>query len=272
MNSITKFEIRSFDYGDIATSKKLGDTSYEYHWHDYYELILYVNCNGYCTINDVNYPIKDKCLYLVTPKDFHKIENEKDDSAYYVKISFSSNTIAPEILNGIITSPIQVLNVPDPLINDIERVHKNVRAGNDLSKKYAVHLLNCIIIDISRIGTALDSANTSLSPIVQKAITRIITAPTKKHSVKDISRELGINPDYFSSLFSRETGVTFIKYLTALRIDYARNLLKNSEASVLEACFESGFNSPAHFYKTFKKHTGHSPEEYKRLNKNPQST
>lgn len=86
---------------------------------------------------------------------------------------------------------------------------------------------------------------------------------TKDISIKDISKQLNLNPSYISQLFKKETGSTYVKYLTQLRIEKAKDLLQNTNFSLSEICDQIGYNDYFYFLKTFKKYEGMSPSKYR---------
>ena len=79
----------------------------------------------------------------------------------------------------------------------------------------------------------------------------------------DVSREVDISPYYFSKVFKDETGVNFIEYLTNLRIERAKELLRNSDMSIKQICSEAGYSDPNYFSRIFRKNVGVTPTEYK---------
>ena len=82
-------------------------------------------------------------------------------------------------------------------------------------------------------------------------------------SLEGMSRQTDISPYYFSKLFKHKTGVTFIDYLTNLRIEKAKELLADPSKSMKEICSEVGYSDPNYFSRIFKKVTGKTPTEYK---------
>jgi YesN/AraC family two-component response regulator len=56
---------------------------------------------------------------------------------------------------------------------------------------------------------------------------------------------------------------TFIRFLNDLRISHACKLLQNENYSVIDTCYESGFNTPVNFFKFFKLISGKTPKEYR---------
>ncbi len=87
----------------------------------------------------------------------------------------------------------------------------------------------------------------------------------KDISLDDVSREVNISPYYFSKLFKEETGENFIEYVTAIRIEEAKNLLNTSRMSMKEICAQVGYSDPNYFSRIFKKTVGVTPTEYKEL-------
>jgi two-component system response regulator YesN len=85
----------------------------------------------------------------------------------------------------------------------------------------------------------------------------------KDITLEDVSKEVNISPQYFSRLFKNEMGENFIDYLTTLRINTAKEIMKNSLMSVKEICYEIGYGDPNYFSRIFKKIVGVTPTEYK---------
>lgn len=82
-------------------------------------------------------------------------------------------------------------------------------------------------------------------------------------SLDEVSREVDISPYYFSKLFKEETGINFIEYLTNIRIDKAKELLRGSEYNMKDICAMVGYADPNYFSRIFKKNVGVTPTEYK---------
>lgn len=83
--------------------------------------------------------------------------------------------------------------------------------------------------------------------------------------LEDVCGAVGFSPAYFSALFKKETGEGFSKYLTQVRIDQAKELLRETDLSVAEVCEAVGYSDRKHFTQTFHKMTGVNPAEFRRL-------
>jgi two-component system response regulator YesN len=102
----------------------------------------------------------------------------------------------------------------------------------------------------------------AISNIIDKANRIIDERFSQELTLDEISKELYISPQYFSRLYKSEMGVNFIERLTEVRIKNAKKLMKESEHTVKEICFMSGYCDPNYFSRLFKKHEGVSPSEY----------
>jgi len=87
----------------------------------------------------------------------------------------------------------------------------------------------------------------------------------KPISLKEVSSVVGFNDSYFSSLFKKESGKNFLEYLSEVRMNKAKELLKETNLSIASICERVGYNDLKHFTKSFKKYTGLKPNEFRKL-------
>ncbi|WP_349629415.1 AraC family transcriptional regulator [Chelatococcus sp. YT9] len=77
----------------------------------------------------------------------------------------------------------------------------------------------------------------------------------------------GFTPSAFSRAFKHHTGLTFVRYINRLRIDRGCELLRNSDQSVADICFEVGFNNLSNFNRHFIALRGMPPSVFRRLHR-----
>lgn len=82
-------------------------------------------------------------------------------------------------------------------------------------------------------------------------------------TLEEVSEVVELSPQYFSKIFKERAGLSFIDYLTELRVEKAKDLMRNEKKSVKEVCFEVGYKDPNYFSRVFKKYTGVSPSDYR---------
>ena len=83
-------------------------------------------------------------------------------------------------------------------------------------------------------------------------------------SAQNVAEHIGFSVNHFSRLFKKETGDTFINYLTSFRIQKACDFLRKSEKKMYEIAESVGYSSPQYFSQVFYKYTGLTPMEYKK--------
>lgn len=82
-------------------------------------------------------------------------------------------------------------------------------------------------------------------------------------NINDLCNYLHISQTYFSLLFKKETKMTFTNYLTSIRMDEAKQLLKTTDMKTFEVARKIGYSEPNYFSYCFKRYLGVSPSEYR---------
>jgi two-component system response regulator YesN len=82
-------------------------------------------------------------------------------------------------------------------------------------------------------------------------------------SLEAMAKEFNLSPQYVSKIFKDEIGVSYIDYLTACRIEKAKQMMEKGSFSLKEIAYEVGYNDPNYFSRVFKKVCKMSPSQYK---------
>ena len=101
--------------------------------------------------------------------------------------------------------------------------------------------------------------------LIRQAKLYIETNYMKNLTLEELGSYLGFNPSYFSSLFKKETGYSFLEYVAKVRIEKAKELLKEPGLRIQDVCLMVGYNDVKYFTKLFIKHTGMKPKEFRKL-------
>lgn len=83
-------------------------------------------------------------------------------------------------------------------------------------------------------------------------------------SREDIASHVFLNPDYLTRVFKKETGISLSDFLQQRRIEYAKELLVNTDQSVSDIALASGYSNLSYFSTIFKKATAFNPVDYRR--------
>ena len=82
-------------------------------------------------------------------------------------------------------------------------------------------------------------------------------------SLNRVAKEVDLSPNYLSAVFSQEMGTTFVEYLTARRMEKARELLRHSDLRSGEIAAAVGYKDSHYFSFLFKKTQGCTPRDYR---------
>lgn len=146
------------------------------------------------------------------------------------------------------------------LQEEAEELQKMMQKIHSLSeiKKYVVRLLN------EAIELRDAESGRRYSDLIAAAKKEIENHyMTEEISLNTVEISVGMSPSYFSSIFSKEAGKTFVEYLTEVRIEKAKEFLMCSSMKTSEIGYEVGYKDPHYFSYIFKKVQGCSPKEYR---------
>lgn len=82
-------------------------------------------------------------------------------------------------------------------------------------------------------------------------------------SLNTVAANVNLSPNHFSSIFSQETGQTFIEFLTQVRMERAKELLRSTSMKTAEIAFAVGYKDPHYFSYLFKKTQECTPREFR---------
>ena len=85
---------------------------------------------------------------------------------------------------------------------------------------------------------------------------------------ESLAREVNYSVSYISALLKRKTGASFVKTLTDMRMEKAKELLSNPALKIIDIAERLGYNDSYYFSHCFKKHVGMSPKEYRNNGQN----
>lgn len=125
---------------------------------------------------------------------------------------------------------------------------------------------------VSYLKNAISSAprEDAAKDTVPRAIDFILSNLSRDISVKDVADYVSFSPEYFSKLFKKETGENVKNYILRVKVEAAKDLLKNPNIPISMIALELGYGNFSHFTQMFRKHESITPSEYRKqfLNQN----
>lgn len=110
--------------------------------------------------------------------------------------------------------------------------------------------------------TGQASEESQVSPLVESAVAIIQEEFPYLEGLDDLAARLEVSKAHFIRAFTKETGIPPAKYITRVKVEYAKLLLRDEETSIAYVAEASGFANANYFAKVFRKQTGMSPSEY----------
>lgn len=231
------------------------------HWHSFFEIEIILDGEGKCVINDVVYDMSEHNVFLLNPTDFHYL-NVKDRSSM-INMSFDEELLDEGDLGMLLhrdRNRAYRFEAEDykRLVSAAELLRNECETDGDCQRQLLQYIVRQIM---KKDRIKAETAAEHISGI-KKAIVYMELHFKERISLAELAAEAGYHPTYFSELFKKTTGETYIESLTKLRVGYARTLLA-SGFSVSETCYMSGFGSLSGFAAAFKRLCHVPPARYK---------
>ncbi len=149
---------------------------------------------------------------------------------------------------------------------EVEDVFKAVRqAQEQIEAQKQLEALAPDAKNMNEEDTSIDKANQLIIKVKKYLQHNYMMYDLSLDSVSEI---LNINSSYLSVLFKKCTGVNFIDYISTLKINAAKDLLKDPLRSAAEIASMVGYESASYFTRAFKRMTGVTPTEWRKTNSN----
>ena len=88
-----------------------------------------------------------------------------------------------------------------------------------------------------------------------------------KQGLERMTELSGKSREHLSRSLKKYKGISISEYINSLRINYASNLLINTNIPIINVCYDTGFGSLSYFYRVFNDHNGVSPKEFREHNR-----
>ena len=86
---------------------------------------------------------------------------------------------------------------------------------------------------------------------------------TENIGLQDVARHTRTSENHLSAIFKEESGLNFLTYLNAVRINQAARLMRETSMNIAEVSRASGFQTPSYFARMFRRFTGKTPSEFR---------
>ncbi len=257
------------------------DSIQEEHRHDCYEMMFVTAGCGSCTINGRVYPMIPGDFYVMTPADRHAYAI--DGTLRHYNILFSPELFTPEERAVLSEFPRfsawltgdegpkkysfdafaagKLKELLEPLAEELRLRAPGFRAA---ARGWFLNFLVAVLRNLERTRPLPGSVHdTALSRVINELRRDV----TRKPSIRTLAARACVSPTYLGELFHKETGMSITDYWGRVRIDRARIELEKPDRTISEIAQDLGFCDSGHFSRLFRRYTGMTPREYRRLKK-----
>lgn len=173
---------------------------------------------------------------------------------------YSCETVKEWVLKLIVDLKIKLQTLPFYYVKDTaEGLHEELLAIDSLDELqvWLIHYFRFLLSAVAE-GTSQPKRKEVL-----EALKYVYTHLEKKIMLEEVANHLFLNPSYFSRLFKKEVGETFVEHVTKAKINRAKELLEQTAEPVGKICERLGYDNQSYFIKVFKNHEGVTPIEYR---------
>lgn len=148
-------------------------------------------------------------------------------------------------------------------VNRLQRICAGFRAGKRMSEPVMSRYLTDILTECASAPDEIPTDESSHRYAMEDVQEFIVANLAQELTNEELADMACMSPGYFIKEFRRATGVTPHAFIVNARMDAAKRMLADSQASLKQICAKCGFSSPSAFCLAFKRAQGMTPLEYR---------
>lgn len=265
-----------------------------HHWHEEVEIVYLHHGSFKLDINMEPYGTDRECFLFINSGELHSLRSlsmEFDEQAVVFSPSMLlfqdydsiDESILLPLTQNKLTFP-RFLDQTSPFFSAFRSSYQQIShifsrsketllAGEQILTDDVISQLQIKAGLLQLIGILMEAGLMCQSPRTESqkitAIKTVLSYITdhyhEKLYVQDLASQVNMNDQYFCRFFKRSIGKTPIDYINDYRLNKVIRLLETGDAPVTEICLECGFNNMGNFQRLFKRKTGITPLQYRKL-------
>lgn len=244
----------------ITSSICENDWISSFHSHDFTEIFFIKQGKGFFIVDGQKYKVKRNDLVLINPFIEHTEFSEKDSPLDYYVIGIENLKLQKKENYSILSLGNEAIR--DCFYNIYAEMQKKDSNFDNICQLY----FQIIILNIQR-NTTIDFSihePDKGSRECQLIKDYISTNYSEDISLDTLSKKYNLNKYYLCHRFNQIYGISPIAYLSNIRIDICKDLLRTTNHSIHEIAEMVGFSSSSYLSQSFKKNVGETPQMYRK--------
>jgi len=234
------------------------------HFHKHIEVFYVTGGEGQIYVEGTKYTVHENEAVIIFPNQIHGYE--KGDWTNHIIVLISPDMIYGNIdfINKIPKyHPLTELDKNPRIFSYISSVSQIYNENNPNSEIIIRGLMSAFFSEIFE-NTEFISSPTNIS-LTQALLNYCINNYQKDITLEKLSKELYISKNYISQIFNQKLMISMPDYLNYLRVNYAKQLLRETNEAISIISTQCGFKSIRTFNYTFFKITSETPSEYRKI-------
>ncbi|MHB8756966.1 MAG: AraC family transcriptional regulator [Bacillota bacterium] len=246
------------------------------HYHQIFQVFYVLGGEGVCRLGGVEHKLVADTAVLVGGGVPHLLIDRPDDPLFLFVLAFSADAVRyhPEHtqLLSAFAGRTTVVGPGEPALASVKEGLRRIlyeqsarRPGYPIGVRAELLsiLLQLYRLTLPEDGRALvGGVDPADRPVyeVKRYLDQHFYEPLR---VEAMARLAHLSPRQLGERFRRLTGRTLIQYLTTVRVEQAKHILRTTDEEIIAVCFEVGYDNLSHFYRVFKKNTGLTPKRFR---------
>ena len=259
----TSFELNNYGYEECLPQKSFGPAIRDHHLFHYI-----FKGRGIFEVDNDGYDVEEGQMFVICPNDVTFYKADKSDPWIYSWIGFSGEG-TKELINYLgISKNDPIIDIPGgSKIKDILWELSLVTSINIQENFKCISLMYRFISEL--VSVSQRSFNTSSSSIQNSYVFAVENFIQNNYQndikVSDISKMIGLDRSYLSSLFKKTNNKSIQEYLIDHRLRKGMYLIRETDLTILQIAMSIGYADQFIFSKAFKKKYGIPPSRYRQM-------
>lgn len=250
--------------------------------HDFWEMVYVDKGSVYVTRDGEGIILRQGEVIFHKPNEFHTIRAHESAPNYFV-ISFTSSSFSMKYFEGfcstltkthksllstIIKEAEVSYHIPknEPNLRKLKRRQNAPLGGEQLIKTYLEQLLIYLLrTEEKTISATIIPPSAEEKPLISELKKYIHARCEENIKIEEICRDFGYSKSFLSRIFREHTGRSLASYATSVKMERAKDLLREDRHNITQISNILSFENPQYFARVFKREYGMTPTEWKQL-------